>query len=152
MDLKNFRTAVAAGAVVLLLAGITFIHLDNFRDRIAFWENAARNSPHYSLAQRTLGEMYYLDGRLKDSAPQYKKALALNPDEPLAHGTLGLIYEKEGDLKEAEQEYRDELATKPKYDLGPLYAKLLLISIARGERIAAARYRSELERRGIGTR
>jgi hypothetical protein len=127
-DLKRLKYALPATLVLLLFAGLTFSHLEDFRDRLHFWANAARTSPHSPLAHRNLGAMYYLDGQPDKAEPEYQKALELNPQEPMAHNNLGLIYMARGRFKAAEAEYNKELEINPDYDnalfnLGLLYAR-----------------------------
>ncbi len=125
-DLKKRGAVLASIAILVFLSAVTFIHLDVFRDRISFWKNAAANSPHYPLAHRNLGAMYYLNGELEKAVPEYKKALELNPAEPMAHNNLGLIYMRQNHRAEAEKEFIAEIAINPTYDtvyfnLGLLY-------------------------------
>lgn len=117
-----------SGSIILILSITTIIHSQNFKNRINFWENAVKTSPHHPLAHRNLGAMYYLDGRLDDAEVEYKKSLELNPSEQMAHNNLGLIYTDRGLLDKAEEEYKKELEVNPLYDtahfnLGMLYAK-----------------------------
>ncbi|MFH0855806.1 MAG: tetratricopeptide repeat protein [Candidatus Omnitrophota bacterium] len=126
LDFGLKRNFTAASAVIILFAAITFFHTGNFRDKLSFWLNAVKNSPHSPLAHRNLGAMYYLEGSLDKAEPEYKKALELNALEPMAHNNLGLIYASRGELEAAEEEYKMELAVNPDYDdvrfnLGILY-------------------------------
>ncbi|MCR4276465.1 MAG: tetratricopeptide repeat protein [Candidatus Parcubacteria bacterium] len=112
--------------VLLIFFGMTFVHENVFADKLVFWQNAAFNSPHSSLAQKNLGAMYYLDQNYPLAETYSKKALAVNPQELMVHNNLGLIYAGEGRTKEAEQEYLQELSFNPQYDsahfnLGLLY-------------------------------
>lgn len=105
---------------------MTFSHERVFADRLTFWENAAFNSPHSSLAQKNLGAMYYLDKQYSLAEIYSRRALALNPEEPMVHNNLGLIWAARGEMKKAEQEYLQELSFNPYYDaahfnLGLLY-------------------------------
>lgn len=129
MDFESRRGRFAAIAITVLFAAITFFHCDNFKDRLSFWKNAARKSPHSPLAHRNLGAMYYLDGMPDEAAAEYKKSLELNPSEPMAHNNLGLIYAGRGDLQKAKEEYEKELAINPLYDdvhfnMGLLYYRM----------------------------
>ncbi|MDO8602065.1 MAG: tetratricopeptide repeat protein, partial [bacterium] len=112
--------------VLLVFFGMTFAHENVFADRLVFWQNAALNSPHSSLAQKNLGAMYYLGQNYSLAETYSKKALEVNPQELMVHNNLGLIYVAEGRLKEAEEEYLQELSFNPYYDsahfnLGLLY-------------------------------
>ncbi len=126
IDLKKKNTLIITGGLILFLSIITIVHSRNFVNRIAFWENAAQNSPHYPLAHRNLGAMYYLDKNLEGAEKESKIALELNPNEEMAHNNLGLIYSSQNKLLEAENEYKKEEEVNPGYDnayfnLGLLY-------------------------------
>ena len=126
IDLKKKTTLFIAGSIIILFSVITIIHSQNFANRLAFWNNAVQNSPHYPLAHRNLGAMEYLDGNIDTAEKEFKKALELNPTEQMAHNNLGLVYAKKGQLQEAENEYKKEIEVNPYYDdvyfnLGLLY-------------------------------
>jgi len=128
IDVKKRSTLIVIGILLLVFGGITFIHSKSFINRTVFWENAAKNSPHYPLAHRNLGAMKYLDGDMATAEKESKKALELNPEEAMAHNNLGLIYARQDKPKEAEMEYKKELEINPNYDdafynLGLLYWK-----------------------------
>jgi tetratricopeptide (TPR) repeat protein len=129
LNFKLKKDLALAGAIIILLGAVTFFHIDNFKDRLSFWLNAAKASPHSSLAHRNLGAMYYLAGEPDRAEPEYRKALELNPMEPMAHNNLGLLYTSRGNFEEAQEEYKKELEINPSYDdayfnLGVLYYKM----------------------------
>ncbi len=126
IDFKKKTVLAATGALLLGLSIITLVHSRSFVDKLAFWKNAAENSPHYPLAHRNLGAMEYLNGDLPDAEQEFKKALELNPTEEMAHNNLGLVYVSQNKLPEAMAEYKKELEVNPNYDnayynLGLLY-------------------------------
>lgn len=129
--LEHGRRPDLAAAVLVIgfFAAITFFHSGNFRDRLSFWKNAARTSPHSPLAHRNLGAMHYLDGRLDEAEALYRRSLELNPLEPMANNNLGLIFMQNGQFNRAELFFLRELSFNPDYDdanfnLGLLYYKL----------------------------
>ncbi|HEU0085986.1 MAG TPA: tetratricopeptide repeat protein [Candidatus Paceibacterota bacterium] len=115
-DFKN-RYAVAILAVILITFGtINFTHSKYFADKLAFWNNAAENSPSYPLARRNLGAMEYLEGNFEKAEDEFKTALVLNPNEPMANNNLGLIYFRQGKFEDALDQYMKELEINPLYD------------------------------------
>lgn len=116
IESKKSKAFFACLIILGILSFITYKYGNCFKDRISFWESAAKSSPRLPLAHRNLGAMYYLDGELDKAEPEYKKALELNTLEPMAHNNLGLIYMNKGRLKEAEDEFRAELEINPLYD------------------------------------
>ena len=125
---KNSSLFIAC-AILIILSSITIAHSRVFVDRITFWKNAVENSPHYPLAHRNLGAMYYLDKQPDKAAPEFEKAIELNSTEEMAHNNLGLIYMDRGDFEKSENEFKKELEVNPYYDnaysnLGLLYFKM----------------------------
>jgi protein O-mannosyl-transferase len=128
LDLKRKGVLAILAGSLILFAGLNYSHTKNFSDRISFWENAVKTSPHSPLAHRNLGAMYYLAGSPDKAEPEYLKSAELNSAEPMVHNNLGLIYMNRGKLKAAELEFARELAINPNYDnalfnLGLLYAR-----------------------------
>lgn len=101
--------------LLLILSFTTILHSRNFEDKILFWTDAVKNSPHAPLAHRNLGAMYWLDGRVDEAEKEYRESLKLNPDEHMAHNNLGLIYAGRGDFENAIKEYETELEINPYY-------------------------------------
>ncbi|MCU0640533.1 MAG: tetratricopeptide repeat protein [Candidatus Margulisbacteria bacterium] len=130
------KRVLLVGLLLACFAGLTLLHQAHFTDRLTFWTNAARTSPHSPLAHRNLGAMFWLDGQVERAEQEYLKAQELNPGEPMVHNNLGLIYLNRGQLAAAEREFLTELQYYPDYDnalfnLGLLYAR-------QGERRKAA--------------
>ena len=124
--------------IIFLFIGVNFNYQNNFYSKISFWKDAAKNSPHSALAQKNLGAMYYLDGKLDLAKIYYNKALALNSAEPMVYNNLGLVDFNKGLYKDAEQEYLKEISINPYYDdvyfnLGLLYYKTGKIDKAKQE-------------------
>ncbi|PKM88068.1 hypothetical protein CVU83_02200 [Candidatus Falkowbacteria bacterium HGW-Falkowbacteria-2] len=109
------RRLLGLGVIILLL--LAWQHSGNFRNRLAFWEHAAKTSPHSPLVQRNLGAMYYLDGDAIAAEYRYREALRLNPQEPMAHNNLAAIYIDREDWWRAEIELKRELEVNPGYDV-----------------------------------
>ncbi|MBF0385000.1 MAG: tetratricopeptide repeat protein [Candidatus Omnitrophica bacterium] len=127
--IKNLVTSRAGIRIyfvfLIFFSALTFIYSDNFKNRIFYWENAVKNSPHSALAHKNLGAMYYLEAtenkRIKEETimldkakAQYMQALDLNPSESMVHNNLALIYERLGDEIKAEAEYKKEISGNPR--------------------------------------
>lgn len=129
----NFRkkiTLIIIGILILILSMITLVHSNNFDNRLAFWKNAVKNSPHYAFAHQNLGAIEFLEKNIENSEKELKIALLLNPNEKMAHNNLGLVYFNKNKFSEAEEEYKKELKINPYYDnahynLGLLYYRQL---------------------------
>ena len=104
------------GMVIILFAIISVIHLQAFRDRYTFWQNAVNTSPSHAYNYNTLGAMYFLDGELVQAERYFRKAVEINPSEPQVNANIGLICMRKGDIGEAEKFYRKEIRINPQYD------------------------------------
>lgn len=105
----------AATAMVAVLAVVSFLYSDDFRDRLTFSQAAVRGSPHSALAHRNLGVTYQLVGDPSGARLEYQRALAEDAGEPVVHNNLGVLLMAEGRLEEAEHELREELTLNPGY-------------------------------------
>ena len=126
---KKTSSIVISSIIISLFIPITIINSQNFKNRMTFWNNATKYSPHAPLAHRNLGAMLFLDGKLDEAKPEFEKALELNPKEEMAHNNLGLIYMNKGEFEKAEEEFNKELEVNPYYDnayanKGILYYKM----------------------------
>jgi len=127
---KAKRPAMIACAllVIAVYGAITFVHIDNFRDRSAFWQNAVRTSPHSPFAHLAMAQAYYESGRFDEAGAEFKKCLELDPLESASLFGIGEIFLRKGMLKEAEAFFRKTIAVCPFYDnayleLGVIYYK-----------------------------
>jgi tetratricopeptide (TPR) repeat protein len=126
LDFKKRSVKIGATLILIIFAALTFSQSLKFKDRLIFWQTAAKDSPHSPLAQRNLGVMYYFAGQNVLAVKHYRLALNLNPQEEMAHNNLGVIYLNEGNYSQAEKEFKAELIINPNYDkalfnLGDVY-------------------------------
>ena len=136
----NYRNWLLYSGVIIIIGFLTinFLHQNNFKNKMSFWQNAADNSPHSPLAQKNLGAMHYLEGNYYLSEKYSKKALEINPYETMAHNNLGLVYARAGRFEDAEKEYLKELSFNYSYDgghynLGLLYYRMGYVDEAKKE-------------------
>lgn len=115
----NFRRLPVYGPALLILLlffTLSAFHLPNFRNRLVFWQSAAKSSPLAPMPARNLGVMLFFDNRTDEALISYRRALELNPQEPMVHNNIGVIYLNEGKFTEAEAEFKRELEINPGYD------------------------------------
>lgn len=112
----SFYNRLGILCVLGVFFGMTFKYSDNFKNKLVFWENAVKTSPHSPLAHRNLGAMCYLEGQWEKAEREFKKALEINPLEFMAHNNLGLIYMNKKQFADAEEEYKKEILINPAYD------------------------------------
>jgi len=133
INFKKKSVLVMVGILIFILSVTSIIFSGNFANRLAFWNNAVNNSPHYPLAHRNLGAMELLDGNMDNAEKEFKKALILNSNEQMVHNNLGLIYAERGQFVDAEIEYNKELEINPIYENAYLNLGLLYFQTGRNE-------------------
>ncbi len=79
---------LAAGAIVLLLAGITIERNRLYADPVAFWADAARKSPRKARPHTNYGYALYQAGQTDRAVDEFRAALAIDPDDPDAQRNL----------------------------------------------------------------
>ncbi len=114
--LRDDKKRIFIYSIITLFFVITFFHQFKFQNRLVFWENAVKSSPHSPLAHRNYGVMLYFEGKLKEAEKEYLQSLKLNPKEPMVHNNLGVIYMNQKKWEKAIDEFRKELAINPYYD------------------------------------
>jgi Flp pilus assembly protein TadD len=126
--LQKARSFIPFILVLFMFSGITFLHTDDFRDKIVFSKAAVETSPHSPIAHMNLGSAYQIDGELDQAEIEFKKTLELNPRQAMAYSNLAGIY-LEKDLFGKAQEYiqraleMDPTYAESHYNLGKLYYK-----------------------------
>ena len=113
---------------ILILSIITFRHSGNLKNRVNFWQNAVRTSPHSFVAHINRGQAYRLDGFFDKAGQETLKAIELAPEKPVGYNVLGSLYMEKNMFKEAEIEFKKTLAIDPLYadarhNLGIAYFK-----------------------------
>ncbi|MDP2807699.1 MAG: tetratricopeptide repeat protein [bacterium] len=120
---------IPAALVLLIFSGITLEHSAVYRNDIAYWENAVKNSPGSYFAHSILGQRYYAQGHPELAEREFQKSLALRPGDPLLENDLGLVLMEQNKLAEAEKAFISALSKAPedpgiRNNLGMTYIKL----------------------------
>ncbi|MEP7011179.1 MAG: tetratricopeptide repeat protein [Acidobacteriota bacterium] len=103
---------VAASAVVVLLAVLTWRQIPMYRDVDTLWRTTIERNPTAWIAYNNLGVAQVAAGRTDEAIENYKQALALHPQFFQATSNLAELYLAQG---------RADLAE-------PLYEKLVVIA------------------------
>lgn len=114
--LINDKNKILIYGLIVIFSFITFFHQFRFKNRLVFWENAVKSSPHSPLAHRNYGAMLYFENRLEEAEKHYRESLKLNPQEPMAHNNIGVIYSRKKKWQKAIKEFKEELEINPNYD------------------------------------
>lgn len=104
----------AAGAVLLILASLTWRRAELYTAAIPMWEDSVAANPRNSRAWFHLGFAYYEAGRCGDAVRAYERAAAASPSpEYTLLVDWGLALECAGRLDEAEARLREAMALEP---------------------------------------
>ncbi|MDD5440328.1 MAG: hypothetical protein PHS37_09100, partial [Candidatus Omnitrophica bacterium] len=115
---RNMRfgpdTAFALSALLILVFSFrTFQYSGAYEDRKAFWENAARTSPHSYVAHYNLGTIYLDERQLNPAEAEFVDAVMLEPDKALTYNALGLVFRQERSFGRAERAFKKASALSP---------------------------------------
>ncbi len=90
---------IVSCGLALILAIVTSVRLDAYRDVISIWQDAVAHQPDNVRATINLGCALDDAGRSQEAIAQFERALEIDPTRPdvgLAHRSLGLTWAKLG--------------------------------------------------------
>jgi len=116
------------GALVLLLALLTWERNRDYRDPVRLWSKVLDVAPHNPRAHFSLGQAYRIQGDADAARRCYERCLRLDPDFARAHGALGHILLSKGSLQTAAEHLQRAIELMPDYlhalvNLGNLLAR-----------------------------
>lgn len=121
---------MASGLVaVAVFAAIAWTRTESFRDKIVFWEEAVRTSPHSAYARMMLGARYYLDKinpRKAEGERLLWKAYQMDSTQKYINYYIGNLYWDRSDFARAKPHYLRELEKIPQWP--ELYFRLARIA------------------------
>ena len=120
---------ILAGAVVLMLAGLTARRNLDYASEIAIWLDTVNKRPNNPRAHNNLAAGLGHAGRLEEAIGQFEQAVRIKPDYPEAHNNLAGALMLLGRVPEAIGHWELALQMKPNYpnahnDLGGALAQV----------------------------
>ena len=106
---------VGATAAILVLASLSRVYAEIYRDPISLWSFAARRNPAAWPAHNNLGQALAAAGKPGEAIAAYETALQLKPDYVDAHNNLGNALLAVGRPADAIAHFRAILALKPNH-------------------------------------
>jgi tetratricopeptide (TPR) repeat protein len=99
-----FRVALhgVAGAVLLVLAALTWGKCHAYRDWETLWRDTIANNPESVLAHYNLGLLLAQTGRQEEAVASYREAARIEPENPVLLNNYGTALLVAGKLPEAE--------------------------------------------------
>jgi hypothetical protein len=156
----GLRAPAMLGPALVLTMALAFAflsarRLSEFRDPIAYWESAARHSPHSAFVATRLAWRYYESNRGDDAIEAATRALDLHEGNPHMYQLRGLLWARRGAFRQAEEDLRRAIALDPEHvaaweSLAALQHKLGRDGESRSSQQRAKELRERAARRGSG--
>jgi len=125
--IERRKLAAVFGAIVLVLAFLTYQRNELWGSDVALWEDTVAKSPGKSRSYFQLAHTYFVNGRCREALPVYERAAHVQKPD---YGLLvdwGLAYDCLNQPEEAIAKMREAAALEPKAhvytQLGMVYAK-----------------------------
>jgi tetratricopeptide (TPR) repeat protein len=130
----KFKTVATAGLICLMLSPIGYLARERnkvWRSGEDFWTNIIANAPGKARAYNNLGVAYSEKGKMLESIPLYKKAIAMDRNYPDPWNNLAVAYSATDKLDMAINTMKQALAIHRNYPEG--YNNLASFLIAKKE-------------------
>ena len=111
-DARDVRR-LGGGAVVLVLAALTWRQAHAYRDLRTLWTDTLAKNPGSWMAHNNLGLMLAGEGRLDDAIDHYRAALRIRADDAFARNNLGYALAMQGHLDAAVPELVEAVRIEP---------------------------------------
>lgn len=136
----------AGGAVLALLATLTWQQSHAYADLETLWRDTIAKNPASWMAHNNLGMLLAARGDLPEAIVHYERALAAKPDDSYALVNLGIAFDRSGRPDEALARFQTAVRVDPDnaeahLDLGNSLAAKRQLDAARAEYLTAIRIR-----------
>lgn len=124
-----FKAVTAALILIVpLLATVTFLRNEIWREPVTFWEDVVKKSPNKARPRNNLAVLYRETGKPEQALAQVRQALSLDPGYLDAYLNLAGISIVTGRHREAESALKRALSLNPlwgptNYNIGILYSQ-----------------------------
>lgn len=127
INIRQYQIIQVCGFITLImLALLTVIHNNNWRDQQTFIRSLIADAPNNEFAHYNRGQIAQDAGRFDEAVKEFNKAITIHPKFAEAHYSLGVIAYQQGRLHDAEKSFLKTLEFEPKdikaiNNLGSLY-------------------------------
>jgi len=104
-----------AGALLLVLGGLTWQQAHIYRDAPSVWRDTLRKNPGATLALNNLGVWLAREGELHAARDLLQRSLDVDAEQPRGHENYANVLSDLGLLDEAIVHYRQALALAPQF-------------------------------------
>ncbi|HNP89428.1 MAG: Tetratricopeptide repeat protein [Microgenomates group bacterium ADurb.Bin219] len=123
---KSVNSLLAFGAIVLLLAGRTFLRTLDWHDGLTLYSRDLKLNPDAFDLQNNYGVELVRKGKTEEAASHFERSIALSPGWWTNYSNLGVVYQRRGDLAKARELYQKAIANGDYYLAYENLASLLL--------------------------
>jgi Flp pilus assembly protein TadD len=125
---KAFVVATTTGAVLLVLATLTYAQIHRWRDSVTLFQHTLAVTPPNLIVEHNLGLVLGRSGSYDEAAAHFEKALQIKPDFYDALLNMGITRSQQGRLPEAIDYFQAAIrsrsnASKAHMELGLALAK-----------------------------
>lgn len=110
---KFLLARIAAAAVLVTLAGLTFRQCQIYRNEETLWLRTIAQNPASWMARNQLAAYWIGEGRYDDAIAEYRKVVDLRPNESLGYANLGAALADKGENDAAVAAYEQALRLAP---------------------------------------
>ena len=123
---KPEKPLLVLGAVVLLLAGRTFLRTLDWHDGLTLYSRDLKLNPDAFDLQNNYGVELVRKGKTEEAASHFERSIALSPGWWTNYSNLGVVYQRRGDLAKAKELYQKAITNGNYYLAYENLAGLLL--------------------------
>ncbi len=147
---KKLIIGIAAIAVLVVLAGRTYVELKYWSNSTTLFEHAIEVTEKNYVAHGLLADALYEQGKRREAVMHYIESLRIMPNYVYAHNRLGNILAEQGELNEAIKHFNEALKEQPELAGVRKNMGKTLLSLGRLEE-SAMQYREVLRRYPLDT-
>jgi protein O-mannosyl-transferase len=119
---RSLLYAAVSGALVLVLAALTWREALTYRDLMTLWTETVARNPAAGIAHNNLGSLLFAQGKLDEAVAHYRQAVALQPNAADVYSNFGAALLGQRRFEEAIVQLRQAIRIQP--DLGMAHYNL----------------------------
>ncbi len=107
----------AIGAVLMIMAAVTWKQSGYWKDSITLFSHALQVTKNNDQAHNNLGAALYDEGKIREAIDHYSEAIRIKPDNESYFSNRGNAYARLNKYEQAVEEYNEAIRLKPDYVL-----------------------------------
>ncbi len=109
----RITAAICLGAVLLVLASLTWRQTQTYQDRETLWRTTLNRNPDAWMAHTNLGGVLLGQGKPREAIPHFRQSTQLKPDYAKAHANWCIALGMLGNYDQALEQCREALRLEP---------------------------------------